>query len=116
MTATIFSQLQSEHDQLKELLEKATSSTVKERKAILKDIEMELIPHARGEEKTLYAKILENAKEEEEDLFPKAKSILDSKEQQEIHMAYQEAKEKFSKTLPTQSQISPRTASKSLHP
>lgn len=169
MATTIFSQLKAEHSQLKDLLKEATSSIEKERKSIVEDIEKELIPHARGEEKTLYSKMLKNAKdqdnsdstelvneayeehmaadkimkelkecdpaderwlgiltvlkeniehhieEEEEDLFPKAKLVLDANEQQEILLAYLDEKKSFMKTRPSQSQIAPRSASKSLN-
>lgn len=58
----IFDQLKNEHKNVKSLLTKAESCPTDERKTVLEDIEMELVPHARAEEKTLYAVLLQNAK------------------------------------------------------
>ncbi len=52
---TIFSQLSSEHEDLKKLLNKTEDAEPQERLEYLAQICDELIPHARGEEKTLYA-------------------------------------------------------------
>lgn len=165
---TIFDQLEKEHDKVKDLLSKAEDCSVAERKNILEKIEEELVPHARGEEKTLYAIVLQKAKdsdaektvnltneayeehhavdqlvkdiksydvngekwlgmlkvlkenlehhikEEENDLFPKAKKLLSNAEQVEILEAYKESKENFKENMPTQGQISERSPSADL--
>jgi len=58
----IFDQLKTEHEELKDLLEKGESCEAGERKDVLSEIEKNLVPHARGEEKTLYAKLLNASK------------------------------------------------------
>ena len=55
----IFDQLKTEHEELKDLLDKGESCETGERKAVLQKIENHLVPHARGEEKTLYASLLD---------------------------------------------------------
>lgn len=161
----IFEQLKIEHQEVKSLLKKAEEATESERTALLEEIEHKLIPHARGEEKTLYALLYEKVKdseeeeaidltneayeehrvvdqlmadlkktdashetwlakltvikenlehhikEEEEELFKKAKKFLSSEEIDELHAAYLSAKERFEESLPTQGQISERTPS-----
>lgn len=52
---TIFDQLKKEHDELQSLLAKTLEAPAHEREALLQKICTLLIPHARGEEKTLYA-------------------------------------------------------------
>ena len=59
----LFEQLKSEHKDVKELLKKAEDCPQGERKDVLSQIESELVPHARAEEKTLYAVLLENIKQ-----------------------------------------------------
>lgn len=63
----IFSQLKSEHEDLKKLLKKTEDADVDERADYLTKICEELIPHARGEEKTLYALFRLRAQDEDED-------------------------------------------------
>lgn len=58
---TLISQLKKEHQEVRELFAKAEKAKPGERRAILKKIENELIPHARGEEKTVYAMTLERS-------------------------------------------------------
>lgn len=161
----IFKQLKTEHDQLKKLLKQAEEAAEPQRAALLEEIEQMLVPHARGEEKTLYALLYERAseeekedaldltneayeehrvadqllkdlkktdvahetwlaklsvikenlehhiKEEEEELFEKAKKLISADERSEILEAYLSAKESFESTLPTQGQISERSPS-----
>lgn len=64
---TIFTQLKSEHDDLKKILEKTEKSQPSQRTDYLEKICKELIPHARGEEKTLYAVFRLRAQNEGED-------------------------------------------------
>lgn len=52
---SIFTILKTEHEEVKSLLEFAETCSVDKRQAVLKKIEKALVPHARGEEKTLYA-------------------------------------------------------------
>lgn len=52
---TIFDQLKQEHKEVKDLFKKAEECSPNERASIIHEIEENLIPHARGEEKTLYA-------------------------------------------------------------
>lgn len=52
---TVFEQLKKEHDDLKELLIATELSLPEDRRGLLHQICEELIPHSRGEEKTLYA-------------------------------------------------------------
>lgn len=61
----LFQQLTQEHEELKELLKTAEECEPSERKNILVHIEHALVPHARGEEKTLYALMQERAQEGE---------------------------------------------------
>lgn len=63
----IFSQLKSEHEELKSLLKKAEDCSEDQRSEILEEIEKELVPHARGEEKTLYALMKERAEAKDKD-------------------------------------------------
>ncbi len=57
----IFEQLEHEHDEVQKLFDKAEHSPASERKALLEQIEHELVPHSRAEEKTLYANLLPKA-------------------------------------------------------
>lgn len=58
---TIFSQLKQEHDEVKELFKKAEDCPPEERVSALQEIEENLVPHSRGEEKTVYALARERA-------------------------------------------------------
>lgn len=64
---TIFSTLKMEHEDLKELLEQTEDAEPSERAEMLEKVCAELIPHARGEEQTLYALFRMRAEEEDED-------------------------------------------------
>lgn len=66
MKKNIFDQLKEEHETVKSLLSEAELCPKEERVDVLERIEKELVPHARGEEKTLYAMVLKCAKEEGE--------------------------------------------------
>ena len=66
--ASILKQLKDEHNEVKSLLKKAEEATEAERSSLLEQIEEKLIPHARGEEKTLYAALLEQEKRKAEDV------------------------------------------------
>lgn len=57
----LFTQLKDEHEKVKSLLEKALSCDPDERQMLLEEIEENLIPHARAEEKTLYAAVLQKS-------------------------------------------------------
>ena len=161
----IFDQLKREHKTLKDILSKTEDASVSKRKSYLKQIEEELVPHARGEEKTLYALLYERSKdqdkekalkltheayeehlavdklladlkkidvnhetwlgkfmvikeniehhikEEEEDLFAKARQLVSEDEYEQLLDAYIDAKEGFSESMPTQGQIAERTPS-----
>ena len=167
MSDTIFDVLKKEHRAVLDLLKKAESAKGSNRSSILEKIKAELIPHARGEEKTLYALLRDRAKsksedealelaneayeehraidkllgdlekinvsdekwlahltvikenvehhikEEEDELFGHAKDLFDRNELVQLCDSYLTEKEKFSKTLPTQSQIEERSASES---
>ncbi len=78
----IFAQLKAEHQEVKSLLKKAQSCSEDERQDILEKLEMKLIPHARGEEKTLYAALRQTAAEEEE-----GDALILSEEAYEEHRA-----------------------------
>lgn len=52
---TIFDQLKKEHREVEELFKAAEECPVSKRASLLHEIEENLVPHARGEEKTLYA-------------------------------------------------------------
>lgn len=52
---SIFTILKTEHEEVKSLLEFAETCTPDKRSAVLRKIEKALVPHARGEEKTLYS-------------------------------------------------------------
>lgn len=154
---SIFSQLESEHDDVKKLLEKAVEAETSDRSALLEKIKKELIPHARGEEKTIYAvlrnlktsdklsdlvheayaehkavdmlltklektdvsddmwkaqmavlkeNIEHHIKEEENDFFPKARKYMSREMSADLLEVYLREKERFSESLPSQSQIS----------
>ena len=64
MDKTIFDQLTEEHEKIKSLIQRARSCSMNDRPILIKNLEEELIPHARAEEVTLYAVLLECAKEE----------------------------------------------------
>lgn len=55
LSDNIFDQLKTEHDLVKSLFKKAEDASPGERQRLLERIEEELIPHARGEEKTIYS-------------------------------------------------------------
>lgn len=61
---TIFDQLEIEHKGLKKLLKQTEDAKPSERQELFKQICEELVPHARGEEKTIYAVLRERAKKE----------------------------------------------------
>lgn len=63
----IFEQLKKEHKEVKSLLEKAKKCPPGERHSLLEEVEENLIPHARGEEKTLYSLLRERAQENQSD-------------------------------------------------
>jgi hypothetical protein len=170
----IFSQLKSEHRELQSTLKKAEEASPGQRKTYLTRIERLLVPHARGEEKTLYAVLHErlknlsdqgrepakaseeamdltneayeehhaadllmgelkntpiesetwlarltvirenldhHIKEEEEQLFSKARQLLTLEEQKEILEAYLHCKAQFAESLPLQTQISAKVPS-----
>ena len=52
---SILDQLKKEHDDVKKLFKKAETCEDYQRSNILQEIKEDLIPHARGEEKTLYS-------------------------------------------------------------
>lgn len=79
----IFDQLKNEHEELKELLSRGESCQPGERKRVLEKIEKNLVPHGRGEEKTLYAKLLEKAKESDQ----KAEKVLTNEAYEEHRVA-----------------------------
>ena len=60
----IFEQLEKEHKEVKSLFSEAERAAGRNRQKLLKEIEEALIPHARGEEKTLYALLLEESKKQ----------------------------------------------------
>lgn len=60
---TIYDQLKKEHEEVKELFKRAENCSPKERAAVLHEIEENLIPHSRGEEKTLYSLSRQRAKD-----------------------------------------------------
>ncbi len=60
----LFAQLKKEHEEVKSLFKKAEKAEGRERASILSRIEEALVPHARAEEKTLYAVLLAEAKSE----------------------------------------------------
>ncbi len=60
----LFDQLKMEHEEVKALFKAAEDSEGSERTAKLEEIEQALIPHARGEEKTLYSVMRQRADEE----------------------------------------------------
>lgn len=162
----IFDQLKKEHGELEYLLKRAETATGSARRMLVDEIEEHFTPHARSEEKTLYAVLREQAvqlkmvetnemanqayeehrmvddllidlkrtettneswlsklkvlkkniedhiREEEEQLFSKAKNILSFEEQFRLAEAYKQAKEEFERTMPKQSQISERSPTK----
>lgn len=56
MTITnIFSQLKSEHDEARALFKKCLAAKPSFKKGVISEIKLNLVPHARAEEKTLYA-------------------------------------------------------------
>jgi hemerythrin-like domain-containing protein len=161
----LFDQLISEHEEVKQLLREAEDCEESERPDLLTQIEEALIPHARGEEKTLYAMMNQRAteeeakdltaeayeehqmadklladikatdtsddqwlaklkvlkenvehhiREEESELFEKARKVFEASEFEALLTAYQNSKEQYSETLPTQNQIQSRTPTQSL--
>lgn len=161
----IYEQLKMEHDEVKKLLSKVDQAPATERMTLFHQLKEELIPHTRGEEKTIYALLYERAQaqnrkailestnesyeehraldsmladlggvdvshetwlgkfmkvketlehhisKEEEELFPLAKEVIDSKEQEELFAAYRSARDGFLDWMPSQDQISERTPS-----
>ncbi len=63
--SSVFALLKAEHKDLKELLEKTEKSDPEDREECLKEVCKELIPHARAEEKTLYALFRRRALDED---------------------------------------------------
>lgn len=64
---TIFEQLKKEHVDLKELLLATELSFPQDRKELVRQISAELIPHVRGEEKTIYAILRHRSLRQSED-------------------------------------------------
>ena len=168
MKNDILKHLKKEHDEVNALLKEAEVCAEKDRTDILEQIERNLIPHARGEEKTLYSlmrkraqnqdkeesldlsneayeehrvvdKLLSELKnldtsseqwlahlkvfkeniehhveEEETELFDKAKNLVTDKERDELLGVYLDEKERFSESLPPQSQIKERVPAPSV--
>lgn len=160
---SILDQLKEEHDEVKSLFEKAENSEEVDRKHWVSEIESHLVPHARAEEKTLYASLLNRAataeedtdliqeayeehhaadsiltelkkapsdyegwlgklkvlkenvehhiEEEEQELFGKARELFSESELDGLKEIYLKKKEDFEGSLPTQAQVSERTAS-----
>ena len=65
MKNKLIQKLKSEHEEIKQLFQKAEDAPESDRKSCLEDIEMNLIPHARGEEKMIYSLNLERSDEKE---------------------------------------------------
>lgn len=63
----IFTTLKTEHEELKSLLEFGETCPVDKRQAVLKKIELALVPHSRGEEKTLYAVLRQESIDEDDE-------------------------------------------------
>lgn len=168
MKKNIFSQLKEEHELIKDKFSEADNAKPAKRKELLEEIEELLVPHARGEEKTIYSvlsnhvkannnksdldlvneayeehraadqlmsdlkkidvkdekwsahlKVLKeniehHIKEEENELFSKAREYLTPNELTELLPIYLESKESYQDSLPLQSQIKERTASPKL--
>lgn len=57
----IYEQLRAEHDEVKQLLSKVDQVPAAERMTLLHHVKEQLIPHTRGEEKTIYALLYERA-------------------------------------------------------
>jgi len=60
----ILTQLKAEHDEVAEIfqkLEKTTERAEKTRQELFEELDRKLTPHAEGEEKTLYARMKEDA-------------------------------------------------------
>ena len=69
--STLLGQLKKEHEDVKLLFKKAEDCDQDERADVLQEIKEELVPHARGEEKTIYSLLkglLDNEDASEEDL------------------------------------------------
>lgn len=62
MEKNIFDLLKKEHKEVKSLFKKAEECPNDERTAVLHEIEENLIPHSRGEEKTIYSLCRDRAK------------------------------------------------------
>jgi hemerythrin-like domain-containing protein len=65
MTTTILDQLKNEHKELIELFKKAQNCNGFERTDILKQIKKEIVPHSRGEEKTIYTWLKESIEQDD---------------------------------------------------
>lgn len=65
MTSNILEQLKTEHDEVKKLFKTAEDCEDNQRSDILQQIKEELIPHARGEEKTIYSLLKERLDDEQ---------------------------------------------------
>jgi hemerythrin superfamily protein len=162
---SIFSQLKSEHQEAKDLFEKALQAEVSQREEIVDEIKKNLIPHARAEEKTLYSVLLDSSvpteladmvkeayeehgvvdklfsqldqvspaddmwkakltvikenvehhiKEEENELFSKAKKYINSDLSVQMLSVYEAEREKYLESLPSQQQIDAKNRAKPL--
>lgn len=159
---TIWTQLRSEHDEVKSLLQQADNAKPSQREGLIKKIRSALIPHARAEEKTLYSFLREadttetlseltneayaeheaadhllsevektpvndetwkgrflvfkenierHIKEEEKELFGKARKYINDDTAAEILEAFELEKKHFQTSLPSQHQIKPKKIS-----
>lgn len=164
MTASnILEQLKNEHEEVKALFKVAEDCEEYERSDVLKLIKLELVPHARGEEKTVYSLLKErlddqrapekditlaneayeehrvvdkllkelegidvsdekwaahlkvlkenvehHIKEEEEELFKLIKDHFSDDDLADLKAVYMTTKDRYSETLPSQSQIKER--------
>lgn len=161
----IFKHLKTEHDEVKKLLDQTESAQPRQRKDLLAEIKSKLVPHARAEEKTLYAALYEaepskdlsgltkegyaehetadhllgelegmsvddemwkakfsvfkenvehHIKEEEAELFEKAKNFISEDASSELLQAFKLEKTRFESSLSSQHRIKPKTISSHL--
>lgn len=165
-TSNILDQLKNEHNEVKRLFKKAEDCEDYKRNDLFQQIKEELVPHARGEEKTIYSLLKErldakhaseeninlaneayeehrvvdnllkeledilpsdetwaahlkvlkenvehHIKEEEDELFPLIKKHFTTEELATVKTLYMTAKDTYSETLPSQSQINERRPS-----
>ncbi len=68
----IYGTLKEEHDGVKEILEQLEEAKPGQRMKLLEKLKGELVPHARGEEKTLYALLLKQDSEKAQELSNEA--------------------------------------------